>query len=346
MAKIIVGLDVGSQYVKYVQLEHLGKSGFRLASIGMTPVPAQGLSSESSVDHEAVAASIKKLFREGGVKNKEVAVALPETNVFTRIIQVPPLSERELASAIKWEAEQYIPLPLEEVNMDFSIVGEAKDKDGNKKLDILLVAAPKGVIERYNKILDMADLEAFAMETEIISATRALIPSVAERPQTVMIVNIGALTTDLSIVKSGVIAFTRSIPTGGTTFTRGLAQDFSFSMPQAEEYKKAYGLDKEKLEGKVYNTLYPLYKMIAEEMKRAVMFFQSRYSQENVTSIILSGGTAKMPGLVSQITTDLGVETLIGNPWTHVTRDPKRFAKADEENASFIVAVGLAMREE
>jgi type IV pilus assembly protein PilM len=163
MAKAVLGLDLGTQYIKYVQLEHIGKDQFRLLSVGMAPAPAKGINSDATIDLEALAASIKKLLKDGGVHSREVNIALPESNVFTRIIQVPPLSERELASAIKWEAEQYIPLPLEEVNMDFSIVGESKDKDGNKKLDILLVAGPKLIIERYNKILEMCDLDGIAM---------------------------------------------------------------------------------------------------------------------------------------------------------------------------------------
>ena len=206
MAKTVLGLDIGSQYVKYILLEHLGKDQFRLYSVGMAPAPAKGVSSEASIDQEALAATIKKLLKDGGVKKSEVNVALPESSVFTRIIQVPPLSERELASAIKWEAEQYIPLALDDVFMDFSIVGESKDKEGNKKLDILLVAGPKAVIQRYNKILELADLEGTAMETEIISASRALLPASLEKPPTVMVINLGAQTTDFSILRSGVIS--------------------------------------------------------------------------------------------------------------------------------------------
>ncbi|KKS84501.1 MAG: Type IV pilus assembly protein PilM [Candidatus Gottesmanbacteria bacterium GW2011_GWA1_43_11] len=343
--KTVLGLDIGSQFIKYVQLEHTGRDQYRLLSVGMAPSPAKGIASEASIDQEALAATVKKLLKDGGVRQKEANVALPETNVFTRIIQVPPLSERELASAIRWEAEQYIPLPLEEVNMDFSIVGESKDKEGNKKLEILLVAGPKIVIERYQKILDLIGLEVEGMETEIISASRALLPKNLEKPPTVMVINLGANTTDLSILRAGVISFTRSVPTGGVSFTRALAQDFNFSATQAEEYKKAYGLDKSKIEGKVFNSLQPIFSVIVEEIKRAGVFFQNKYPDETISAIILSGGAAKLPGLVTQLAETTGIETQIGNPWTRIVKDPKRFVNLDEEGAVFVVAIGLAMRE-
>lgn len=346
MAKSVLGLDIGAKYIKYVEISSLGGGRYHLVGVGMAPSPVKGISSEANIDQEALAITIKKLLKDGGVKTSVVNVALPEAHVFTRIVQVPPLSERELASAIKWEAEQYIPLPLEEVQMDFSIVGESKDSEGNKKLDVLLVAAPKTIIERYSKILDKCDLEVEAMETEIISASRALLPATnVGKPLTAMVINMGAKTTDLSILKNGVIAFTRSVPTGGESFTKVLAQDFGFPFPQAEEYKKTYGLEKDKLEGKVYRSLLPLFTVIVEEIKRSITFFQNKFPDEMISTIILSGGSAKLPGLVAALVDAIGVETQVGTPWTRIEKDPARFARLEEEGSVFVVAAGLAMRE-
>lgn len=345
MARTALGLDIGTKYIKFVELQNLGKDKFHLMALGMAPAPAKGIMSEAPIDQEALAVTIQKLLKDASVKTKSVLAALPEANVFTRIVQVPPLSERELASAIKWEAEQYIPLPLDEVNMDFSIVGESKDQEGNKKLDVLLVAAPKNLIDRYTKILEMCDLEVEALETEIISASRALLPPTPSKPITVMVVNLGAKTTDLSILRNGVISFTRSIPTGGENFTRALSQDLGFALPQAEEYKKTYGLKKDQLEGKIYRSLRPLFAIIVEEIKRSITFFQNKFPDEIVSAIILSGGSAKLPGLVESLVEEIGIETQVGNPWTRVEKDPQRFQRIDEEGSIFVVAVGLAMRE-
>lgn len=345
MAKTALGIDIGTKYIKFVELEHLGKDRFHLLSVGLSPVTSKGIESEAAIDQETLAVGIKKLLKDGGVKTTTVIGALPETQVFTRIVQVPPLTERELISAIKWEAEQYIPLPLEEVQMDFSVVGESRDSQNNKKFDVLLVAAPKKFIERYLKILEMCELEVAALETEIISVSRSLLPSATEKPITAMIVNLGAKTTDLSIIKNGIIAFTRSIPTGGENLTKALSQDLGFPLPQAEEYKKTYGLKKDQLEGKVYNSLRPLYGIIVEEIKRSIAFFQNKFPDDVVSVIILSGGSAKLPGLVESLVEETGVETQVGNPWTRIDRDLKRFAKLDEEGSVFSVACGLAMRD-
>lgn len=345
MAKTVLGLDIGTRYIKYVELIHLDNQKFQLTSVGMAPAPLKSISSDAQIDKDALAITIKKLLRDGSVKSHVVNIALPEANVFTRIIQVPPLSERELASAIKWEAEQYIPLPLEEVMMDFSIVGESKDDQGNSKLDVLLVAAPKGVISRYSQVMDLCDLEVAAMETEIISASRALLPPVMDKPLNVMVINLGAQTTDFSILKAGVIAFTRSIPTGGIAMTRILGQDLGLPLAQAEEYKKTYGLKQDILEGKVARSLKPIFTVIVEEIKRSITFFQNKFPDEPVSTIILSGGSAKLPGLVESLVEAVGLETQIGNPWSRITLDPAKFAKLEEEGAVFVVATGLAMRQ-
>jgi type IV pilus assembly protein PilM len=345
MAHTTLGLDVGKKYIKYVELASLGKGRFQLVSLGMSPSPAKDITSEAGIDHEILASTIRKLLKDGGVRTRNVNIALPETNVFTRIIQVPALTERELATAIKWEAEQYIPLPLSEVYMDFSIIGETKDSSGTKKLDILLVASPKTVIDRYKKIMEMSDLEVAAMETEIIAISRAIIPPILDKPLTVMIINLGSQTTDFSIFRSGLITFTRSVPIGGSNFTKALAQDMGFPLPQAEEFKKTYGLQKDQLEGKVRRSLIPIFTMLIDEIKRAITFFQNKYTEEVISTIILSGSGAKLPGLVEAMVEAVGVETQIGNPWSQVVIDAKRFPELQEKGAVFTVAIGLAMRE-
>ncbi len=344
MAKTVLGLDIGTKYIKYVVLEHLGRDRYRLLSIGMSPSPARGIASEVQVDQEALAQNITKLLKDGGVRLKSVNIALPEAQVFTRIIQVPKLSERELASAIRWEAEQYIPLPLSEVQMDFSIVGETIDEEQNQLIDVLIIAAPKKIIGRYSGILDMCDLIPEVMETEIISASRSLLPAVTEKPISVMVINLGAQSTDFSILKGGVIAFTRTLPTGGNNFTRALSQNLGIPLPQAEEYKKTYGLEEDKLEAKVYKSIQPIFSVMVEEMKRAITYFQNKYPDESVSTIILSGGSAKLPGLVAHITDAVSIETQVGNPWTRIEKDQARFGKIEEEGPVFAVATGLAMR--
>ena len=336
----MIGLDIGSHSIKLIEMEKTA-TGMQLLAAGSMPTPPKALSSPVQADAEALAYVIKQLVKETGAKTDEVNVALPESQVFTRVIDVPQLSTRELSSAIQWEAEQYIPLPLEQVNMDFSVIRDAKST-GTGKMEVLLVAAPKALIEKYMTLLELADLVPLSAETEIIASARSLTRSVANL-KNVMVISIGAQTTDMSILRGGLITFARSVSAGGDALTRGLAQNLDFSVVQAEEYKRTYGLQKGVLEGKLLLAIEPIMGTIIAEIKRAIAFFGERYANERIEAILVSGGSAKLPGIVSYITEAVNIETQLANPWVGIQKDA-RFNVLNSEGTVFAVAVGLALR--
>jgi len=336
----IIGLDIGSHTIKLIELIR-EKDGGTLLAAGSTPTPPKALISSLPADHEAVAIAIKQLVRDTGARSKSVNIALPEAQVFTRVIDVPQLSQRELASAIRWEAEQYIPMPLDQVNVDFTVLRDSKEIGANM-MEVLLVAAPKALLDKYMHILEMAGLTPVGAETEIIATARALVRSTVNT-KTVMILSLGAQTTDLAILHNGVIVFTRSISAGGEALTRALVQGLDFTIPQAEEFKKTYGLQMDKLEGKIVNAAKPIMDTIIGEMKRAIAFYQDKFKNERVEAILLSGGTARLPGMVVYIAEAMGAETQLANPWVSIRKEP-RFNVLDAEGPSFAVSVGLALR--
>jgi type IV pilus assembly protein PilM len=336
----IIGLDLGSHTIKLIEL---GKDGnqYTLMAAGSAPTPPKALSSAVAADQEAMAVAIKQLLKDTGAKSRSVNIALPESKVFTRVIEVPQLSSRELASAIKWEAEQYIPLPLEEVNVDFTVLRESKDT-GTNKMEVLLVAAPKTLLDTYLHILELSELTAIGAETEIIATSRALIRSVPT-VKTVMIIAMGAQTTDIAILRTGTLVFTRSISAGGEALTRAVSQSLDFNLTQAEEYKKIYGLQKDKLEGKLITAFKPIMESIIGETKRAMAFYEEKYKEEHVESILLSGGTSRLPGMVIYMAESMGVEVQQANPWIGIAKEA-RFNVLNTEGPNFSVAVGLALR--
>lgn len=335
-----LGLDIGSHAIKLIELGFEGNAVGLLAA-GSIPTPPKALTSTEQADTEAVAESIKRLVKETGAKSKEVHIALPESKVFTRVIEVPALSQRELASAIQWEAEQYIPLPLDQVNLDFTVLRDAKET-GTNKMEVLLVAAPKTLLEKYLSILEIAELSPVAAETEIIATARALSRS-TPNVRSIMIVSLGAQTTDVAILRSGTLMFTRSLPAGGDALTRAVAQSLDFNMTQAEEYKRTYGVQPDKLEGKIAAATKPITDTLVTELKRAGIFYQEKYKEDNVQMVLLSGGTARLPGMVVSLATALGLEVQLANPWVGITRAP-RFNVLTAEGPNFCVAVGLALR--
>lgn len=337
-----VGLDLGSSSIKVVELTKSGNK-FKLINYGSTASPPGGLLSESQVEQEAVSEAIKKLIRDSKISTDEVRVALPESQVFTFVIETPALSERELASSIQWEAEQYIPVPLDEIVLDWKILVQGKKE--NEKNQVLLVGAPKRITEKYQHVLEMAGLSPLSLETELISASRALAASVPSLTS-IMVVNMGAGTTDFSILSGGILLFTRSVGTGGSAFTRAIKQDLQLEEGQAQEYKKAYGLEEDKLEGKVAASLKPLLSSIIEEMKKGIGYFSERRPNTKLDVILLSGGSSLLPGLVPYFAGELGVETQVGNPFTLVDIDKNPNINLNmAEGSLYSVAMGLAMRE-
>ncbi len=335
-----LGIDIGSHSIKLVEIAK-DKSTVTLLAAGNALTPPKALSSQVEADLQALAVTIQKLMKDSGVKADTVNIALPESQVFTRVITVPQLTSRELASAIKFEAEQYVPLPLDQVNLDYTVLRDSKET-GVNTMEVLLVAGPKALIDKYMTIMEFLEVNVNAIETEIIAASRALVRSVSNL-RSVMIVSLGVKTTDLAILRNGVLTFTRSISAGGEALTRSIAQKFGFEFTQAEEYKKAYGVEADKVEGKILASVKPILDTIIGEIKRAVAFYQQKYRDETVDTLLLNGGTARLPGMVVYLTEQVGIETQIANPWVGITKDT-RFNVLDTEGPSFGIAVGLALR--
>jgi type IV pilus assembly protein PilM len=338
---LLTGLDIGSHTIKLIEIARDGAT-ISLRAAGSTPTPSKALTSSLPADQKAVAVAVKQLIKDTGAKAQGVAIALPESQVFTRVIEVPHLSPRELSSAIRWEAEQYIPLPLDQVNMDFSILRDSKETDTNM-MEVLLVATPKALLDKYLTFLELAELTAVAAETEIIATARAL-SRASQAVKTVMIVSLGAQTTDLSILRGGVLTFTRSIAAGGEALSRALVAGLDFNPTQAEEFKRTYGLEEDKLEGKIVAAVKPIMDTIIGEMKRAVTFYQEKHKGDRIETIMLAGGTAKLPGMVVYLAQSMGIEAQLANPWVGISRDA-RFSVLEHEGPTFTVAVGLALRE-
>lgn len=346
MSKISVGLDIGFSSIKVVALTKSGEQ-FKLVSVGSIPSPQPGIVSDSDSDLEVLANTIKKVFKAAGIEQKEVIAALPESKVFTRIIyDLPYLTDAELSTAIRYAAEEFIPMPLSDVNLNWQILfrsdGDKKGKDA--KTVVLVIASPKNVITKYIKVLSMASLRPKAMETEIIAVTRSLVGSNPYSPST-LITQLGATTTDFAIVSKGLIWLTRSISTGGMALTRSLAQHFNFEISQAEEYKKVYGLAEDQLEGKVFEVLKPTVDIVLSEYRRVIQSFEIKYPQNPVKRIVLSGGGAKMPGLVVYLANNLGLEVQEADPWYAIAKDSNLTSKLSQDAPTFSVAVGLALRE-
>lgn len=336
------GLNIGTNTIKAVWLGVEG-NGYILRAAYKTPAPPRGLLSESPVDEEDMVQALRKVISDAKISTPYVNIALPENRVYTRVIEMPVLSDKELASAIYWEAEQQIPVPLQSVTIDWTVLKRPKPGQ-DLKMTVLLVGAASKLIEKYQKILLGAGLLINSVETEVLSTIRAIVHSDVFPPS--LIVNIGAGSSSLAIVKEGIMIFTYTIPIGGVAITRAIATDFGFDMNQADEYKKAYGVSESALEGKIAKATEPILLSILTEVKKAVTFYNERFRGESsISQILLAGGSAKLPGIDSFFAQNSNIETAVANPWSilkNIDTVPKEIV---DDGVDYTIAIGLAMRD-
>lgn len=334
------GLDIGSKTIKIAEVVKEGQA-FKLKAsgiIGHTGGPIDKLDDEKALI--GLSQIIKKLHNEAKVSSREVTIALPEQLVFTRSIKFPLLTDQEIASAVKWEAEQYIPIPVAEAIIQHQII-ERNETSSPPEVTVLLVAAPKLLVEKIVKVVEGAGLIVSAVETELMALTRSL--GIASK--TVLLADFGAGSTDIAIAKNGQLVFSRSIPTGGEAFTRALSQTLGIEYQQAEEYKKTYGLSMQ-LEGKVSGALNPIFRIVTDEIKKAIHFYQAEEKGDSPSALILSGGTSGLPEATTFLTKFLGLEVVTGNPFAKLSVDPGTLKVLTPYAPLYSIAIGLALREE
>jgi len=335
------GLDIGSHSLKIIQCQKRGQYYF-LTAWGecQTPIPTETTAARDKI---VLAEVIKKLVKDSKITAKEVVVALPESQVYSRIIQLPQLTDAELASVIEFEAEQYIPVPLDQVQVEFLVLNKPPAGAPSAKMDVLLIAAQKKAINDLSYILELADLVPQVLETEMLAVSRVL----TSYADTSLLVNIGKNSTDLAIVKGKELKFVYSFPTGGQALTRVVSQQLGLDLAQAEEYKKAYGLDKNVLEGKVAQALLSAMDQITAQIQKTIQFYlQKNAALENIVRVVLAGGTALMPGLAAYLTGKIGLETVLANPFAYFDKSQDFPKELLTGSARFATSVGLALRNE
>lgn len=339
----MVGLDIGSNSVKIIQLAS-SKKGWKLVNLGMTQLPPEAIVDGAIIDSMTVISAVKELVAQQGIKIKNCVSALTGHSVIIKKVNLPVMTEAELAESIQWEAEQYIPFPIADVNIDFQILGA--DTEGRGQMEVMLVAVKKDVINDYANVIKEAgltpvivDVDSFALEN-MFEVNYAVAPG-----ENIAIVSIGATIASINILRSGVTVFTRAIPLGGNQFTEEIQKAFGISFKDAETLKlggevsgvEAGGVDE--IIGRVSAN-------IAVEVKRSIDFFLGGAPGMFISKIYLSGGCTKTKGLsaVIQERTAIPVEML--NPFIAVECNPKKFAPDYIKDIApfFGVGVGLGIR--
>lgn len=339
----IIGLNIGKRSFRAVELESK-KDKLILNNFGTYINPRISSDPSTPDDLKLVSSSLEEFFSETGFSTSDVVLSIDETHVFMRIIKLPIMSDKELKSSIKYEAEQYIPLPLDQVNVSYQKLDPDFSEKG--KMSVQIVAARKDIVEKYVEILKRAKLMPRAIEPETIALGRAL-GDTKEAPSGTMILEMGYGSSLIVVCYGGFVRFTRAIPIGGDVITKTIMQNLNLDLDQAEEYKKAYGLDDFQGEGKVAQVVKPIIDNLILEVQRASVFFTNHNPSANIKRVILSGGTALMPNLVSYIANKIDLEVILANPLNNIEISPKLEKQKQqliEEAPIYSSAIGLALR--
>lgn len=326
-----MGIDLGLGSIKVVSLSKDGEKVI-LDNIGEVKTPKFEKVSDLSTP-------LKNLLKEMKLEKSQVVVSLPEDKIVSRLVSLPPLKDSEIKDALRFEAETFVPYPLDEVSIDYEVI----NTDEGGRLTVFAIAARNDLIAEYVKLAKNCGVELMAIESTALSLRR-VVNQMVINSTSIMILDIGEKFSDIVSLHESNIFFARSLPVGGESLTRAISVNLGLDMASAEEYKKAYGMKEMELEGKIKNAIMPVFESISEEVRRAIAMYVESHNK-SVDLLILSGGGAKMPGLAEELTKKLGVEVSVMQPFLHV--DVTKIVVPIDLNLDgyrFCVAAGCAMR--
>lgn len=334
-SKSKLGIDIGTASIKVTQLKN-EEGKYILENYGIVNV-SHHMTGPQFVETNVIADTagiLKKLLAETGVSTKKVVASLPNNVVFISVIDVPQLSESELKNAIQWEARRYVPLPLEEVTLSWSVLAIPQETG---KLKVLITAVPTSVIENYLKMFKLAGLQPEALEIEALALIRAL---VGNRQESFIIIDIGARNTSLNLVDRGFLRVSRNLAVGGENFTTAVAQSLHISFTRAEQFKRDLGLAGNMQQ--FPQTIKPAMDTIKEEAMQLMKIFES--GGGTIKEIILAGSSAVLPGLLSYFV-DMGPKVVLGDPLKFISYDARLKNNLSKISLNLSIALGLAMRD-
>ncbi len=344
-SKSLVGLDIGSSSVKAVEIVSKGKGrDFELAHVGVAALPAEAIVQGAFLNSSAIVETIRAALGQAGIRAKNAAVAVSGHSVIVKKVSLPTMTREELDEQIRWEAEQYIPFDVNEVNLDFQIL-DSSETDG--QMDVLLVAAKKDLIDDYVQVITEAGLVPAVIDVASFAVENAFEANYEQKPgQVVALVNIGAQVVNINILSNGVPLFTRDITTAGNQYTEEIQKALGVSFEEAERIKLG-GSDtsRDVVPREVDQAMQAVNETVVGEISRSLDFFSATSAESRIERCYLSGGSANVAGLANSFRERTGLEVEILNPLARM-RPSSRFEPEflDSLAPSLGVGVGLALR--
>lgn len=333
------GLDIGTTAIRAVQLKTT-KDKKELEHYGQLAL-AKVNELKTAEDQASLTKAIVKLVKDSRITSKSVAVNLPSSRVFTSVIDMDRLSPDELAKAINYQAESYIPTPLAKSKIDWAVIGDSP-KD-SKKVEVLLSSVENSYTETRLKAIEAAGLDVIAFEPDSFALSRALLAADVSGPQ--LVLDIGYISSDLVISFKGIPRLARSIQIGSETIVRAAIQNMQLQPDQAHQYVYQYGLNKDNLNGRLYNAIIGTVDVLVSEVDKSIKFFAGRYGGGSLERVVLTGGASSLPLFPLYVANKFNINVEIGNSWRNVSYPANLQNELLSVSNHFAVAAGLAERE-
>lgn len=336
-----IGIDIGVGSVKIISISKSSNGSIVLDAMGETKTPLVEWTKPDKTGKaiNEVANAIKILLADLKIKPTQAVTSLPEDEVVSRLIHLPPLKESEVRDALKFEAETFVPYPLDQVSIDYEVL----DQDESGRLSVFAIAARNELISAYVKLFKILNIDLVALESPAISIRRVVVESVSSTAG-ILLIDMGEKYSDIVGINGGKVYFTRAMSVGGESLTRAISINLGLDMASAEEYKKAYGLKEMQLEGKIKAAITPVFSSMAEEIRRALASFREEQNKA-ADLLVLSGGGANLPGLAEELTRILGIEVQVIQPF--IKMDTTKIVlplDLNTDGCRFSLAVGLSLR--
>ncbi|MFA6814537.1 MAG: type IV pilus assembly protein PilM [Candidatus Pacebacteria bacterium] len=331
----ITALDIGTHTIKALS----AKNGKQINILQAVDIPNSLNLVIPQSDQETTQFSemIANLINDYKLDASDVRLSLPESVIANKVIEVPVLTDAELASAIGWQAEQYIPIPKDDLSLEYQVLARPDKKLPDAKMKVLLVASRKSFVEKLNNIFLNLGIEPTVMETQMFSIIRALNIK-SDDPET-LIVHMGASNLDLAVIANGMFDFVFSSKNGSQLLSNAIAQSFALDLKQAEEYKITCGLNPEQLEGKLVQVILPIVNNVVVEIQKALRYFSQVHPGQTIKRVVLSGGPAEMIAFSQYLSQQLNTEVLLMAPFAEA-----KGQIPENKHLHYTVCMGLVMR--
>ena len=339
--KEVIGIDIGSSSVKLVQIKDL-KGSYQLMNAGIVPLPPEAIVDNTLMDSSSIVNAVKSLVTSLGVKVVDVACSISGNSVIIRKITLPAMPVEELEDQITWEAEQYIPFDINDVNMDFQIL--SPDSVDPSKMNVLLVASKKDIISDYVNVFNEAGLVLSVVDVDSFAVQNAFELNYDVGSEDIFaLINVGASVMNINIVKNGLSLFTRDVQMGGNLYTEEIQKQLGVSSFEAESMKILAAETKNR---ELLDVLTKVNEAITQEIRRSLDFYNSTAGDDRITKVFVSGGASKGYNFIEAVSDKIGAPVELINPFAKLRFSEKDFDPEylQEIGPLMAVTVGLAIR--